>query len=237
MLPWTQLTWWQGSVVWMPDYVATYRIPRPPESPRGHKGLALRALWKLFRGRFPGFITVDPDIAIEPDGVLAMERLATADPGTVWVAPYRLWEASAQGTIRAEIAPGELDGMRQAIAYNPDGRIEGNEVVTTPRPAGSWCHRVLSFDEAGAVVGARWGRPDDDDVHMWGFGCTYIPMAVCEAMEANDAWEQAHYPVGDLVVNQISRAAGIRARLAPGVRVLHMHWCRESVEALRGESP
>ncbi len=228
-VPWCRLTWWTGCSVWSPDYIGETRIPAPPDARNGRKGWALRTLWHLYRDNHPGFVVLDPDMAIEPTGVVEFEeRYIAQDPASVWVVPYRLWIPSHYRTTWSDVAPEQMADQRAQVAHNPDGELVGNRLTLRPRPAGVWGHRVM---EDGKM---RWGRPDDTGpIDYWGFGCTYLPNRLMERMDELQAWDEAKYPLGDVKVNQVAmEEPRIVARLAPTVHVCHMHWNAESVEAV-----
>lgn len=236
MVPWVQLCWGQA-VCHLPPPIFPVLVPATAEHPRGWKGDAIRRVWALTRGAHPGAVYIDGDSAIEPPAVAAMERAIRSDPGSVWTAAVRIWIPSHPGTDCdvSALTSEQLADLRDVVAMNPDARWTGEATYRAERrPRGVYAHRVW-VPEEGRM---RWGRPDDDRVELFGLGCTYLPNALCERVEAMGLWDAIEFPRDDRHLSMIAWgvAPRIPARLAPGCEVAHLHWDLGAVQELLGEA-
>jgi hypothetical protein len=235
-LPWFQLVW-RHPAVHLPPCVRPFLVPRTDRHPRGFKGAALLQFWLDTRDSHPGFVVVDGDTALDARAVVAVEAVALSEPGSVWTAACRLWghptDSIPPEGLEFEPSPDDLasgGGMARHLEDNPDWSWTGPRAITLwRRPSGVLAHRVYENGRA------RWGRPDDDRVDIFGFGCTYLPGALMEAVDRAGRWDELHFPVDDLVLSRIAREAGIPARLVPGIEVVHVHWSEYDVGRLSAQ--
>jgi hypothetical protein len=231
--PWIQLVW-RGPVVHLPpSVIRPVLIPCTSEHPRGWKGDVIRQGWLAHRDRHPGVVYVDGDSAIEPPAVMAMEAAIDRDPDCVWTAAVRTWGRPIEpGEFRARSAEEAAD-LRLLTETAPDVEwLDDRSYRIGARRMGQFAHRVRCADGR-----YRWGRQDDDAIHFWGFGCTFVPNALCARVEELGLWGLLEHPRDDLQLVRISHLEPeIRARLVPHCTVAHMHWNETSLAELAIEA-
>jgi hypothetical protein len=90
---------WDRSAFPMPRSLGFYTVHVDPEPgwPLGRKGLQITAAWETLAGaETAGLVTLDGDVAIDPQDLAAMLAAVEQHPADVLIAPVRLWPASTK---------------------------------------------------------------------------------------------------------------------------------------------
>ena len=71
-----------------------------PEYPFGRKGLGIARAWEEIGipNEAVGLLILDGDVAIDPNDIREMHEHIWSEPGSVWVAPVRIWPISHLGS-------------------------------------------------------------------------------------------------------------------------------------------